>query len=60
MIPSINVANDPDLKTVGRRLLVLTAYGSDDLKESAALRNEVVKQATLLLDQISNRAKDAA
>jgi hypothetical protein len=60
MIPSINVANDPDLKVVGRRLLVLTAYSSEDLKESVALREEVVKQAKILLDQIGARAQIAA
>jgi hypothetical protein len=60
MIPSINVANDPELKVVGRRLMLLTVYSTEDLKESVTLRNEVTKQAKLLLDQIGARAKDAA
>lgn len=59
MIPSINITNDPDLKVVGRRLLVLTAYSTEDLKESVALRNEVVKQANLLLAQLASRAQAA-
>ena len=59
MIPSINVANDPDLKVVGRKLLVLTAYSAQDLRDSDALRAEVVKQAEMLLGQISGRAQAA-
>ena len=59
MIPSINVANDPDLKVVGRRLLVLTAYSAQDLRDSDALRSEVVKQADLLLTQLGSRATAA-
>ena len=60
MIPSINVANDPDLKVIGRRLLVLTAYSAQDLRDSDALRNEVVKNATSLLDAITARATSNA
>ena len=60
MIPSINVANDPDLKVIGRRLLVLTAYSAQDLRDSDALRNEVVKNATTLLDAITARATSNA
>jgi hypothetical protein len=59
-IPSINVANDPDLKAMGRKLMVLTAYSAADLKESVALRNEVVKQAQTVLDGISEAYKNAA
>ena len=60
LIPSINVANDPDLKVMARKLLVLTAYSTADLKESAALRNEVVNQAQSVLDGISEAYKTAA
>ena len=59
-MPSINVANDPDLARMGRKLVALTAYTAKDLKDSDALRAEVAKQAGAVLAQISDVYKNAA
>jgi hypothetical protein len=60
MIPSINIANDADLTRMQRKLLALTAYSASDLRESDALRGEVVKQASAVLSDIGNAYRRAA
>jgi hypothetical protein len=60
LIPSINVANDPDLKRMQQKLVSLTAYTAQDLRESDALRAEVVKGAGAVLDGISQAYRRAA
>jgi hypothetical protein len=60
LLPSINVANDPDLTRMGQKLISLTAYTAQDLRESDALRAEIIKQAGLVLAQISDAYKHAA
>ena len=60
LLPSINIANDPDLARMSRKLMALTGYTSQDLKESESLRADVVKQATLVLNDIGNRSRQAA
>jgi hypothetical protein len=56
LIPSINITNDPALARMQQRLTSLTAYSSADLKDSEELRNQTVKQATIILDEIGKRA----
>jgi hypothetical protein len=60
MIPSINVTNDVELKRMQQKLISLTAYTADDLRESDALRAEVVKQAGIVLSGISDAYRRAA
>jgi hypothetical protein len=60
MVPSINVADDPDLARIGQRLLSLTAYNNADLKEDEALRKDCIKQASAILGQIGEVYQRAA
>lgn len=60
LLPSINVANDPDLTRVAQKLTALTAYTAQDLRDSDALRADVVKQAGLVLAQINEAHRKAA
>lgn len=60
LIPSINVANDPDLSRMAQKLNSLTAYTAQDLRESDALRQEVTKQAGLVLAGINAAYRQAA
>jgi hypothetical protein len=60
LLPSINVANDPDLTRMGQKLLALTCYSAQDLRDSDALRIEIAKQAGLVLDGISIAYRKAA
>lgn len=60
LLPSINVAADPELTRIGQKLIALTAYGPQDLRDSDALRAEVVKQAGMVLVQINAAYKVAA
>lgn len=60
LLPSINVANDPNLTRIGQKLVALTAYTSKDLKESESLRTEICKQASLVLAQIGEAYRNAA
>ena len=60
LIPSINIANDPDLTRIGQRLFSLTAYTAQDLRESASLRADIARQAGEVLTQIGVAYKKAA
>jgi hypothetical protein len=60
MIPSVNVANDPDLARMGQKLTALTAYTPAELKESAPLRAEIAKSAGLILAGINEAYRKAA
>jgi hypothetical protein len=60
MVPSINVADDPDLARIGQRLLSLTAYSNADLKEDEDLRKACIKQAGEILGQIGECYQKAA
>ena len=60
LIPSINVANDPDLTRIGQKLVALTAYMPKDLKESESLRADIVRQAALILGQINEAYRKVA
>ena len=60
MIPSINVANDMDLARMRQKLLSLTAYTAQELRESDTLRAEVAKQAGLVLAGIGEAYRRAA
>jgi hypothetical protein len=60
IIPSINIANDPELARIGQKLTALTAYSADDLKESEPLRSDLIKQTSIILGQIDAAHKIAA
>lgn len=60
LIPSINIANDPDLARMGQRLIALTAYTAQDLRESSSLRAEIARDAGAVLTQIGVAYKRAA
>lgn len=60
MIPSINIANDPELKRMGQKLRMLTVYSNEKLKNSAGLRSEIVQQATNILAGIDAAYRQAA
>lgn len=59
LIPSINITDDPDLTRIQQRLVSLTAYTAQDLRDDAKLRGEVSKQALELLAQISGFSRAA-
>ena len=60
LIPSINLTNDPELSRIGQKLTALTAYSAKDLKESEALRSDLIKQTSLIMGQIGEAHKMAA
>ncbi len=60
LLPSINITNDPDLNRIGQKLTALTAYTAQDLRESDALRADIVKQAGAILASINDAYKRAA
>jgi hypothetical protein len=60
LIPSINVASDPELTRMQQKLIALTAYTADDLREDDALRAEIIKQASNVLAGIGEAHKRAA
>lgn len=60
MIPSINVANDPDLSRMQQKLRALTAYTAQDLRVDANLRADVIKQTGIILAQIGEIYRRAA
>lgn len=60
LIPSINVAGDQELNRVQQKLVALTAYTAEDLKEDDNLRAQVAKQAGNLLAEISQAYQRAA
>lgn len=60
LIPSINVANDPELNRMRQRLMSLTAYDNDDLKTDSGIRDVIVKQAAAVLAEIGAVHKRAA
>jgi hypothetical protein len=60
MLPGINIANDPELTRMQQKLFALTAYTATDLRDSDALRHEVIKQATAVLAGIGEARRLAA
>ena len=60
LIPSINLANDPELSRIGQKLTALTAYTAADLKASEALRADLIKQTSIIMGQIGEAHKIAA
>ena len=52
LLPSINVANDPDLKRMGQKLKMLAVYAPQDLRDSDALRRQVTQEAEAVLASI--------
>ena len=60
LIPSINIANDPDLARVAQKLVSLTAYSADELKEDQSLCDEISREAGKVLTQINQLHKKAA
>jgi hypothetical protein len=60
LIPSINVANDPELLRMQQKLIALTAYTAVDLREDDALRAEIIKQAGNILTGIGEAHRKAA
>jgi hypothetical protein len=59
LIPSINIANDPDLTRMQQKLNSLTAYTAQDLRDDEKLRADISKQANLILSQIDAMARAA-
>jgi hypothetical protein len=60
LVPSINLANDPELTRIGQKLTALTAYSAADLKASEPLRSGLIKQTSIILGQIDAAHKIAA
>lgn len=60
LIPSINIAGDPQLARMQQVLVSLSAYTAQDLREDATLRSEVAREAGRVLSQIREQAKRAA
>jgi len=59
LIPSINISNDEDLTRMQRKLLSLTAYTAQDLREDENLREEVAKACGAILADITVKARAA-
>lgn len=59
LIPSINIAADPDLTRIGQKLTALTAYTAQDLREDDRLRADISKQAGVILSQITEFGRAA-
>lgn len=52
LLPSINIASDPNLTRMGQKLLSLSCYTGEDLRASESLRESIARQAGVILDEI--------
>jgi hypothetical protein len=59
-IPSINIAGDPDLTRIAQRLIALTAYSADELKDDHDLCDEIAREAAKVLKSINEAHRKAA